>query len=247
MAMKIVPILLVLALCIFGGVPSPCLAQSEPPPAALGLIARSNGGWIGSSVAIEGATLYSGDMLKTQENGSLLVRIGALSFELQASSIGHVYRTPYGAILELNRGSVLYTTPGGQANLVVVASDIRVTPVLSLPDFGRVSIDGPCSVTVYSQRGQANVQAGSESHLVEEGKAYRVRPENEVAYRQYVSPDEVDYHSYHSHEPCDTPQVAKGHAPIAAGQSRFLIVTTAVVGTATGIAIWKALESPDRP
>jgi len=247
MAMKTVFLLFGLVLFAMSCVPCSCLAQSEPPPAALGLIARASGGWIGSSVAVEGATLYSGDLLKTEENGSLLVRIGSLSFELQASSSGHVYRAPYGAILELNSGSVVYTTPGGQGNLIVVADDVRVTPVLALPDFGRVSIDGPCSVTVYSQRGQANVQAGSESHLVEEGKAYRVRPENEVAYHQFVSPDASDYHSYHSHESCDPPQAAKGHAPLAAGQSRFLIVTTAVVGTATGIAIWKALESPDRP
>ena len=36
-------------------------------------------------------------------------------------------------------------------------------PLLSLPDLGRVSIDDPCNVTVFSQHGQASVQTGSES------------------------------------------------------------------------------------
>jgi hypothetical protein len=106
--------------------------------------------------------------------------------DLQSSSAVHIYRAPYGAIVELNRGSVVYTTPGGQQNLVIVASDVRVTPVLSEADFGRVTMDDPCNVTVYSQRGETNVQVGSENRTVEQGKAYRVRAENEISYRKSV-------------------------------------------------------------
>jgi len=58
----------------------------------------------------------------------LLVRVGPLSLELQGSSAVHIYRAPYGAIVELNRGTVVYTTPGTQENIVIVASDVRVTP-----------------------------------------------------------------------------------------------------------------------
>lgn len=116
-----------------------------------------------------------------------------------------------------------------------------------MPDFGRVSIEDACNVAVYSQRGQADVQAGSESHTVEEGKAYRIRAENEISYRKYVSPDENDYHDFHTHKPCAPFEMARGHAPVAAGSSRFMIVTAALVGGATGVAIWKAYESPDRP
>ena len=130
---------------------------------------------------------------------------------------------------------------------MVVANDVRVTPVLSVADLGRVSINDPCNVTVYSQRGQVNVQSGSESHFVQEGKAYKVRAENEVSYRQYVSPEDNDYHNYHGHKPCGPVEMIKGHAPIAAGQSHFLLVTGVLAGTATGIGIWKALESPNRP
>jgi hypothetical protein len=191
--------------------------------------------------------VYSGDELSTGEGGSLLVRVGNLSLELQESSTAHIYRAPYGAILELNHGTVNYTTPGSRENLVIVASDVRITPVLSIPDFGRVSIEDACNVSVHSQRGQADVHVGSESHIVEEGKAYRVRAENAISYRKYLSPDEDDYHKYHDHRPCAPFQMVKGHAPIAAAQSHFLIVSAALVGTAGGIGVWRALESPDRP
>jgi hypothetical protein len=223
----------------------PVLAQT--PNAPLGLVASAKSAKIGNAEASDGATIYSGDYISTEDGGSLLVRIGALSIELQSSSSAHIYRAPYGAVVELNRGSILYTTPGGGQNVVIVASDVRVTPVLSLADFGRVSVDDPCNVTVQSERGQVNVRVGSESHLVESKKAYRVRAENYISYRKYLSPEEDEYHKYHDHTPCAAYQTVKGHAPIAPGQSHFIYVATGVTATITGLAISEALESPNRP
>jgi hypothetical protein len=126
--------------------------------------------------------------------------------------------------------------------------DVRVTPALGTPDFGRVSLDNPCNITVYSQRGSANAQVGSESHTVEEGKAYRVRAVNEVEYRQYVSPDVSDYHNHHQHRDCPAPlDMVRGKPPMAAGSNRFLLVSAALIGAGSAIGVWKALESPDRP
>lgn len=247
MSSKIARLLPVIALFVFACAGAPLGAQSSPQTPALGLVAKVSGGQIGTAPAAEGSSIYSGDYLSTTDNGSLLVRIGTLSLELQSSTTVHIYRAPYGAIVELNHGTVLYTTPGGQQNLVIVASDVRVTPVLSTADFGRVSMDDPCNITVYSRRGEANVQVGSENRLVEAGKAYRVRAEHEISYRKYLSPDADDYHDYHEHRPCAPVEMTKGHAPIAPGQSRFLLVAALAVGTGTGIGIWKALESPDRP
>jgi hypothetical protein len=226
---------------------APLLAQSTSPAPALGLVIKSVAASIGNGAASDGASIYSGDYLSTGDNGSLLVRVGPMSVELQASSALHIYRAPYGAVIELNRGSVIYTTPGGKENLVIVASDVRVTPDSSLPELGRVTIDNPCEITVYSQRGQANAKAGSESHVVEEGKTYRVRAENKISYREHLSPDADNYHRYHDHEPCAAIDMVKGRPPIFPATSHFVLVTSAAAGVGAGIAIWKALESPDRP
>ena len=225
----------------------PLLAQSPSPVPALGLVVESVGASVGNATVMDGASIYSGDYLSTGDNGSLLVRVGPMSVELQASSALHIYRAPYGAVIELNRGTVLYTTPGGKDNLVIVASDVRVTPDPSVADLGRVTIDNPCEITVYSQRGQANAKVGSESHTVEEGKAYRVRAESKISYRQYLSPDADSYHRYHEHEPCAPMDMVKGRPPIAPGASHFVLVASGGIGVGAGIAIWKALESPDRP
>lgn len=224
-------------------------AQAQTPPAnpALGLVAKSVSGHIGDAAVSEGDTVYSGDYLSTEDSGSLLVRVGALSLELQASSAAHIYRAPYGAVVELNRGAVVYTTPGNQENIVIVASDVRVTPVLALADLGRVSMENPCEITVYSQRGQVNVQVGSESRLIEETKAYRVHAINELSYRKYLSPDASDYHDFHEHRPCAPVEMVKGKLPISPGHSRFLYLTAGVVGIATAWGVGEALESPHRP
>ncbi|HTP68049.1 MAG TPA: hypothetical protein VMJ35_04030 [Dongiaceae bacterium] len=229
-----------------GFAPSTVLAQAQNT--ALGVVMSSDGGSIGNSGVTEGATVYSGDYLRTGDSGSLVVRVGGLSLQLEGSSGAHIYAAPYGAVVELDHGAVRYTTPGTQQNLIIVASDVRVTPSVGLPDFGRVSIDDPCNLTVYSQKGTATAKAGSDSHLVEEGKAYRVRALNEVAYKDYVSPDENDYHKHHGHRECPAPvDLVKGKPPVAAGQSRFLLVAVGLAGAVSTIGVWKALESPDRP
>jgi len=247
MGMKLKQIVSLLGMMFFVGANTSIQAAQQTKGTALGLVAKAESAQIDKAAASEGSTVFSGDYLSTDNGGSLLVRIGSLSVNLESASGAHIYKTPYGAVVELDEGSVVYTTAGNKENIVVVANDVRVTPALSVADLGRVSINDACNVTVYSQRGVANVQSGSESHSVEEGKAYRVRGENEISYRQYVSPDDNDYHNYHVHKACAPVQMVKGRAPIAAGQSRFLLVTGVVVGTATGIGIWKALESADRP
>ena len=223
-------------------------AIAQAPGTPLGIVGNATAARIGNSTVTEGATVYSGDALSTDDNGILLVRVGALSVELQSDSSAHIYRAPYGAVLELNKGSVVYSTPGGAQNIVIVASDVRVTPSPGHPDYGRVTIDDPCNVSVQSQHGEADVRVGSESRTVEEGKAYRVHAENSLSYRKYLSPEASDYHDYHDHSPCAAAyQPVHGHAPVAAGQSRFLYVAIGATAALTTFGVVKALESPSRP
>jgi hypothetical protein len=237
------------ALLLSVALASPLLAQTpaQTPGVALGIVVTADRASLGNTAVSAGESVYSGDYLSTDDNGSLQLRMGQLSLQLEASSSMHVYTAPYGAVVELNRGSVIYTTPGGKQNVVIVANDVRVTPDVTQPDLGRVTIENPCEVTVYSQRGQANAQSGKESHVIEQGAAYHVRAENKISYRQYLSPDDSDYHHYHDHEPCAPLYLTHGHLPVAGGSSHFLLVAAGAIGVGTGIGVYKALESPDKP
>jgi hypothetical protein len=247
MKSKIAHALSAVALLAFWCASVPTLARQTAESVPLGLVEKTSGAQIGNATATEGLSVYSGDYLTTSDKGLLLLRIGTLSLELEGSSAVHIYSTPYGAVAELNHGSVLYTTPGGEKNLVIVASDVRITPILSNADFGRVAMDDPCDITVQSQRGEVNVKVGSEQRTIEQGKAYRVHAENQISYRRYLSPDAEDYHRYHEHTPCAALDMVSGHAPVAPGSSHFLLVAAGLIGAGTGIGIWKVIESPDRP
>jgi hypothetical protein len=228
---------------------SPLLARTQQSGVpSLGIVVRSSQAYIGNAGAADGATVYSGDYLHTDDNGALLVRVGALSLELESNSEAHIYTAPYGAVVELNRGSVIYTTPGTAQNLVIVASDVRFTPDVTMPDLGRVTIDNPCEVTAYSQHGQANAKSGKESHLIEEGKAYHVRADNKISYREFLSPDADDYHRHHEHVPCAAAlDNFSNKLPLGAMGGHFAIAAATMIGAGTGIAVWKVLESPDKP
>jgi hypothetical protein len=62
-----------------------------------------------------------------------------------------------------------------------------------------------------------------------------------------VSPDVENYYEYHNHKPCAPVEMIKGQAPVAAGESRFRLVTGIVAGGLTAWGVTEALESPSRP
>ena len=215
--------------------------------AALGLVGKSISAHVGNSEATEAETVYSGDSISTDARGTLLVLIGSLTLQLESNSSAHVFKAPYGAVVELTRGAALYGTRGGQQNLVIVASDVRVTPFTGTAALGRVNVDDPCKISVFSQKGQAAVQVGSETKTVEQGKAFKISAEYSTNAQDSHPPDADDYHSSHYHRPCSAAQGTGTHRPVPAGQSRFVYFATGAVAVATVVPVVKALESPNRP
>jgi hypothetical protein len=67
-----------------------------------------------------------------------------------------------------------------------------------------------------------------------------------MSYRVILDPD-----SYYAAEAAGQgPQGAGTHGgrpPLRAGRSRFLLLAIIVISVATGVALYEALQSPDRP
>ena len=225
------------------------VAQTTPGEnAPVGMVTKTQSARVGSSEAPEGTTIYSGDYLSTAADGVLQVRVGNLTLELKGGSAAHIYRATYGVVIALNQGSLAYNKPGGQPNVVIVASDVRITPVVNTEGTGSVSMEDRCNLLIQSQRGQIYVQVGSQSQSVEQGRAFRVRPMSWVSDRIPVSPDADNYHELHSHQPCAGPsQALKGARPKSQGYSPFIPVVTGGAILITVIAVHEALESPNRP
>ncbi|MFI5058864.1 MAG: hypothetical protein ACHQLQ_11820 [Candidatus Acidiferrales bacterium] len=200
--------------CLLAGIP---LSGQAP---ALGVVTQSLGGHLGTAAASEGATIYDGDRIETEENGALSLRAGTVQISLSANSLVVMKHDESGLTPTLERGSAVFRAESG--GLRINAGDVVVRPQSSAPTLGQLTLE-TCAVVVTSNVQALEVTAGAETKIVEEGKSYRVLLLDGAC-------------SANSHR-----------APLATGKSRFLPLVLIGAGAAIIPLLHKALESPDHP
>jgi len=188
--------------------------------APAGVVLQSASARLNSADAAIGTTIFDGDRMETTEKGALSLRSGQVQLTLAEQST--VWMNHENLILTptLQRGTVTFRAEIGEG-VEIKADDVRVRPHSPVLTVGEVTLQD-CDVLVTARTQSLDVTAGKETKTLEEGKTYRVARKGACGAAQY-------------------------HPPLAVGQSRFLLLSAAVVG---GIVIWtvhKGLESPDRP
>ncbi len=191
---------------------------AQAPPS--GVILQSASARVNTADAAVGTTIFDGDRMETSEKGALSLRSGQVQLTLAEQST--VWMNHENLILAptLQRGTVTFRAETGEG-VEIKADDVRVRPRSPVLTVGEVTLQD-CDVLVTARTQSLNVTAGKETKTLEEGKTYRVARKGACG-------------------------AAQSHPPLAVGQSRFLLLSVAVVG---GIVIWsvhKGLESPDRP
>ena len=217
---------------------------------ALGMVLESEGAHIGSSPVSAGASLFLGDILSTDSDGRIRVRVGQTTYELLGDSTAAFYPGKDGAIAELRRGSILVANNSTSESFEIYASDVRIVPGQNRPVLGEVSIKSTCELVVTTTTGLLDVTAGAEKRSVKQSHSYRVVPEHAVDGLQdaRTSPEDENYHRHHNHVGCAVPVAQHGmRPPVVTGDTHFLEVAFVAVGVITAIPIYKAFESPDRP
>ena len=203
--------------CLLAGIPLPGQAP------ALGVVTQSLGGHLGTAAASEGATIYDGDRIETEENGALSLRAGTVQLSLSANSRVVIKHDESGLTPTLERGSVVFRAESG--GLRLNAAEVVARPQSSAPTLGQLTLE-TCAVVVTSNLQALEVTAGTETKIVEEGKSYRV-----------LLLDGACSANLH-------------RAPLATGRSRFLpllLIGAGGAGAAIIPLLHKALESPDHP
>jgi hypothetical protein len=218
---------------------------------ALGVILDSQDGRLGSSSTTAGATVFPGDILSTDLDGDIKVRIGQTTYEILGDSTVAFYPGQSAPIAELRHGTLRVTNNSAAEGFVIYASDVRIESQPERPIQGEVSLKSPCELDVAARLGLMDVVAGSEKRSVDHDHAYRVIPEHSVGDRRdnAISPEDPDYHKHHTHAGCAVAAAQNGgKGPIGlASNSRFTQVALVALGAVALIPISKALESPDRP
>jgi hypothetical protein len=190
---------------------------------------------VGDAAAWVGTTVYAGDHLSTELQGSVQVRAGAgaarlLLLSASSATIDDKEGTPSAKLLS---GTATFSTGNAHA-FTLYASTAAIRAQSDAPTIGQVTLLNEKELLVISKRGPLEVTVNGETQTVEDGKAYHV----------YLDP-----------EMAQAPSGAggtqgpggKGGAPQKAGRNQFLLVVTTVAAVATIIAVSEALESPDRP
>jgi hypothetical protein len=200
----------------------------------MGTITAATSAHVGATAASSGSTVFGGDHLSTEKLGSIQIRAGAARFLLSGASSAALSQNGEVPAATLLSGTAVFSTANAKAFLLH-ASTADIRPQSDQPTVAQVTYVNDKELRVRATRGALAITVEDETQIVPEGTAYRVI---------------LDPSSYYASESPQGPAGAgtgSGRPPRKAGRSRFLLVAIIVTGVATGVALYEALQSPDKP
>jgi hypothetical protein len=204
--------------------------------AAVGFISHADGAYIGEIPASPGTSIYDGDRLYTEADGSLRLTVGTSALHLAAQTSLTV-RLPHSGQeteVELAEGTLLFSSAKPPA-IAVRAHAAWIRCAASFPVAAQISIVNAKELRVHAQRGSLQFTYGGETAVIPEGVAYRV----------ILDPDD---------DPANTSAGSPTHKGPTTPRRPFLLI--AIVAAAAGAAAAAAFttiiqtpnyESPDNP
>jgi len=226
-------------------------------PSQAGVVTGGNNATMDGVAVSSGATVFSGDLIKTGDEGRAQVQSATMQFVLGPNSSARFFRQGDRVIVELERGSVSYSAKGVSENLTLFAQDIKFVPKTTELAVGQVIIESRCEVKATATRSVLQATSGRETKVIETNKTYNVLSEIGVNYddswKPVLSdypeyPRDAEYHHSHSHVACAPGIWQTNKPPVMAGApGHFMLAVAIGAGVGTAIVVHKALESPDKP
>src|SRR6266481_9048839 len=140
--------------------------------AALGAIVYADRAHLGAASASAGATIFSGDKLRTEPAGSLQVRIGAARLLLSSSSSATLTQEDNRPTAILTTGSAIFSTANSKAFAFHVFAAV-IRPSTDQPTIGKVMVLNPQEFLVKSIRASLRLSVEDDVREIPEGAAYR--------------------------------------------------------------------------
>jgi hypothetical protein len=202
-------------------------APASPASAPLGVVLQADHAQLGAVVTSGGATIYDGDRLQTNGEGTLRATLGGPQLYLRNNTITQVHSLPNGFSADLAGGTVIVSSTEGQTFQLLVDGAI-IRPVGTQSVVAQVTRVSATELRLSSNRGAFEVAMGDEVRTVNAGTAYRMEVEPDTA----------------SSDP--GPQ---GNGPYHPGRKRKTLLWIAIAGASAGagIGVWRALVSPSAP
>jgi hypothetical protein len=198
-------------------------AMANPASAPLGWVLQAERAQVGADITAGGATIYDGDRLETQGDGTLRARLGNSQLYLRQSTIAEVHGLSNGYSASLLGGTVIASAPEGQT-FQVLADGATIRPVgtqASVAQITRVSFN---ELLLTSNIGAIQVSLdGGDVKTIEAGNSFRME----------IQPEPP------------SPGQDNGSGTQTTGRNRAIYVWIALAGAAAGVGIWRAMMSPN--
>src|SRR5215470_9176813 len=165
-----------------------CLGQTS----IAGVVTLANRASLAGANVTSGTTVFSGDLVTTDDDGQIQIQAGRSKISLQPQSSFRVFRAGERLVVELERGTMMYVTPTG-GELTIYALDARMLPADASGGTGQVSIVSRCEMKATSQVSTLDVTSGKETKTIEEGKTYTVRSDFGIEYHDSWKPVPSEY------------------------------------------------------
>src|SRR5215469_10933022 len=204
-----------LILALLGCTP---LANSSTATKPFGAVITADRAHIGEATADVGTTVYGGDRVSTDAQGSMQMRAGAARLLLLGASAAIVDDNGGAPSARLVSGTATFSTGNAHA-FTLYASKAAIRSNTDAPTIGTVIYVNEKELLVTARRGSLIVSVEDEEQVILEGTSYRV----------LLDPPA---------EAAQGPEGAGGSrgqnrgtgGPLKAGRSRFLIGTAILIG-----------------
>jgi hypothetical protein len=204
---------------------------------SLGTIVTAEHARVGDSSAEVGTTVFSGDRLTTDGEGSVQIRAGAARLLLQSATMATVNDSEGAPSAKLFLGTAIFSTGNSKA-FSLFASRAVIRAQSDAPTIGQVTYLNEKELLVVSKRGPLTITVDGETEVITDGAAYRVLLDPPPTMAQ--NPEGAGTRKEDRKRGMSGP-------PLHAGRNYFLITAVGVSAIVTGLAVSEALESPNRP
>jgi hypothetical protein len=188
------------------------------PSRAVGVVLQAEHARLSGGDAANGASVFDGDRLSTEERGMSRMRVGAAQLYLMGNSGVLMRQISNGAGAVLEQGTVIWSVAAGEP-FELRALDAMIRAKAGQPAVGQVTLLSPNAFVITSNRGELEVTIDEVTRVVPEGNSYRV---------------ELDP------EPQGTPRTRK------AGRAKFIWIPLFAIAGVTTYFIVHAIMSPDK-
>lgn len=196
------------------------------PSAPMGIVTSAQRAVVGHVNAVDGTSVYDGDILRTDPAGAMRLQFGGSQMVMTGGTVLSLNKTDAGVTATLVSGSVRFASVPGSLLEVRVLKSVVIHSKDDQPAVGELSVTGPASFQIGSTKGALDVAVNGVEHTVEASTAYNVSLDGDNGGAQ---------------------NDRRRGGPAAAGTSGGIWIAVAAIAAGTAVAIWLAFRSPSKP